>query len=282
MSSAPSKRDRVLVLGAVACGPQAPQAKLAIERRSEPRWRRASRRRPTATSPTAQRRRRRPRSISRSSIAATIDELDRATAHRRRSTSSAIASPPRASRCAPRGSRIIAATMPMRARCSRARRPPPTKPRSTRSSRALARRARRAAGRSRNDRRAAAAHRAATPRSARELRAAIELAPPDGTKWLFLDTRGEPDGAAAAVETAAREGRGRDPRPRRHARGDRRGARGVAARRSRSALLAPADGADPSAGVFRLVGSPADEGRAVARARAGRQLPDRRRVRAAR
>jgi outer membrane PBP1 activator LpoA protein len=29
-------------------------------------------------------------------------------------------------------------------------------------------------------------------------------------------------------------------------------------------LLAPDDGADPSAGVFRLVGSPADEGRAVA------------------
>ncbi len=29
-------------------------------------------------------------------------------------------------------------------------------------------------------------------------------------------------------------------------------------------LLAPADGADPAAGVFRMVGSPADEGRAVA------------------
>src|SRR6267142_1801645 len=39
-----------------------------------------------------------------------------------------------------------------------------------------------------------------------ELRAAIELAPADGAKWLFLDTRGEPEGATAAIETAVQRG----------------------------------------------------------------------------
>jgi len=39
-----------------------------------------------------------------------------------------------------------------------------------------------------------------------ELRAAIELAPATGTSWLFLDTRGEPDGAVAAVEQAYAKG----------------------------------------------------------------------------
>jgi plasmid stability protein len=39
-----------------------------------------------------------------------------------------------------------------------------------------------------------------------ELRAAIELAPPDGASWLFLDTRGEPDAAIAAVDTAFARG----------------------------------------------------------------------------
>ena len=39
-----------------------------------------------------------------------------------------------------------------------------------------------------------------------ELRAAIELAPVQGTRWLFLDTRGEPDGAAAAVDAAIAHG----------------------------------------------------------------------------
>jgi ABC-type branched-subunit amino acid transport system substrate-binding protein len=97
-----------------------------------------------------------------------------------------------------------------------------------------------------------------------EIKAAIELAPPDSTKWLFLDTRGEPDAAAAAVDTARKKGALAilGPVGTREA---------IAAAREAAqdaipiALLAPADGADPAAGVFRLVGSPADEGRAVAR-----------------
>jgi len=94
-----------------------------------------------------------------------------------------------------------------------------------------------------------------------ELRTAIELVP--DVKWRFLDTRGEPDGAAAAVDAAVRAGAVAilGPVGTREA---------VAAAREAAvhdvpiALLAPADGADPSAGVFRLVTSPADEGRAVA------------------
>ncbi|HET9622171.1 MAG TPA: penicillin-binding protein activator [Kofleriaceae bacterium] len=96
-----------------------------------------------------------------------------------------------------------------------------------------------------------------------ELRAAIELAPASGTRWLFLDTHGTPDGAAAAVDQA-------------HARGaiavlgpvGQREA--IAAARAATlhglpiALLAPGDGGDAAAGVFRVVDSPADEARAVA------------------
>ncbi|HEX5059930.1 MAG TPA: penicillin-binding protein activator [Kofleriaceae bacterium] len=118
-----------------------------------------------------------------------------------------------------------------------------------------------------------------------ELRAAIELVPPDGSpttpgagvnpapsisgpkgkaKWLFIDTKGEPDGAAAAVDTAAQKGAVAilGPVGTREA---------VAAARAASlhgipiALLAPSDGADPAAGVFRLVSSPGDEARAVAK-----------------
>jgi branched-chain amino acid transport system substrate-binding protein len=104
-----------------------------------------------------------------------------------------------------------------------------------------------------------------------ELRAAIELVSADGgapgkvkAKWLFLDTKGEPDGAVAAVEAAAQKGAVAilGPVGTREA---------IAAARAASlhdipiALLAPADGADPAAGVFRLVGSPADEARAVAK-----------------
>src|SRR5262245_48291892 len=37
-----------------------------------------------------------------------------------------------------------------------------------------------------------------------ELKAAIELVPK--TKWVFIDTKGEPDGAVAAVETAEKKG----------------------------------------------------------------------------
>jgi len=97
-----------------------------------------------------------------------------------------------------------------------------------------------------------------------ELRAAIELAPPSGTRWLMLDTHGTPEGAAAAVETAAARGAVGilGPVGQREA---------VAAARVAAlhglpiALLAPADGAEPGAGVFRVVASAADEGRAVAR-----------------
>jgi ABC-type branched-subunit amino acid transport system substrate-binding protein len=97
-----------------------------------------------------------------------------------------------------------------------------------------------------------------------ELRTAISLAPPDGTSWMFLDTKGEPDAAAAAVEQAAAKGAVAilGPVGTREA---------ISAARAASlhgipiGLLAPADGADAASGVFRLVNSPADEGRAVAR-----------------
>jgi ABC-type branched-subunit amino acid transport system substrate-binding protein len=97
-----------------------------------------------------------------------------------------------------------------------------------------------------------------------ELRAAIQLAPPNGTKWLFLDTRGEPAGAAAAVETAVAKGAIGILGPV----GEREAvaaARAAALRKIPIALLAPADGADPTAGVFRMIDSPGDEARFVAR-----------------
>ncbi|HTL33013.1 MAG TPA: penicillin-binding protein activator [Kofleriaceae bacterium] len=97
-----------------------------------------------------------------------------------------------------------------------------------------------------------------------EFRTAIELAPSEGVSWLFIDTKGEPDGAVAAVEQAWKKGAVGilGPVGTREA---------TAAARAASlhglpiGLLAPADGADAASGVFRLVGSPADEGRAVAR-----------------
>jgi ABC-type branched-subunit amino acid transport system substrate-binding protein len=93
-----------------------------------------------------------------------------------------------------------------------------------------------------------------------ELRAAIELVP---AKWQFLDTRGEPDGAIAAVDAAVAKGAvaivgpvgGRESLA---------AARAASQRELPIALLGPQDGADPASGVFRLVDSPADEGRAVA------------------
>jgi branched-chain amino acid transport system substrate-binding protein len=97
-----------------------------------------------------------------------------------------------------------------------------------------------------------------------ELRAAIQLAPPNGTKWLFLDTRGEPAGAVAAVEMAVTKGAIGILGPV----GEREAvaaARVAALRRIPIALLAPADGADPAAGVFRMIDSPGDEARFVAR-----------------
>ncbi len=105
-----------------------------------------------------------------------------------------------------------------------------------------------------------------------ELRAAIELAPAEGTTWSFLDTRGEPEGAAAAVETAAKRGAIAilGPVGTREAIA---AARAAALRQIPIGLLAPADGADPAAGVFRLVESPADEGRAVAQLAAADNFP---------
>ncbi|HLL25201.1 MAG TPA: penicillin-binding protein activator, partial [Kofleriaceae bacterium] len=105
-----------------------------------------------------------------------------------------------------------------------------------------------------------------------ELRAAIQLAPTEGTKWLFVDTKGEADGAAAAVEQADAKGAIAILGPV----GEREAisaARAASLRGIPIALLAPADGADPSAGVFRVVDSPADEGRAVARLAAADSFP---------
>jgi ABC-type branched-subunit amino acid transport system substrate-binding protein len=105
-----------------------------------------------------------------------------------------------------------------------------------------------------------------------ELRLAIQLAPAAGTSWLFLDTRGEADAAAAAVGEAIARGAIAILGPV----GDR---EAIAAARAAAlggipiALLAPADGADPASGVFRAVGSPADEGRAVARLAAAQGFP---------
>jgi ABC-type branched-subunit amino acid transport system substrate-binding protein len=105
-----------------------------------------------------------------------------------------------------------------------------------------------------------------------ELKAAIQLAPSEGATWLFLDTKGEPDAATAAIETAYAKGAIAILGPV----GEREAiaaARAASLRQLPIALLAPADGADASAGVFRLVDSPADEGRAVARIAAEDNFP---------
>ncbi len=105
-----------------------------------------------------------------------------------------------------------------------------------------------------------------------ELRAAIELAPAAGATWLFLDTQGDVDGAVAAVETAVARGALGilGPVGEREAVAS---ARAAALRGIPIALLAPSDGADPGAGVFRMVGSAADEARAVARLAANEHYP---------
>ena len=115
----------------------------------------------------------------------------------------------------------------------------------------------------------------------KELKLAIELAPAGGARRIFLDTLGEPAGAAAAVERAAAQGAVALLGP-----------VGVheaeaAARRAVEldlpiALLAPGDGADPDAGVFRLVGSPESEARAAAAIALALNTPDRRGAGAAR
>lgn len=105
-----------------------------------------------------------------------------------------------------------------------------------------------------------------------ELRAAIELAPAGGARWLFVDTRGSAEGAVAAVDVAAGKGAVGilGPVGRREAVA---AARAAVLRGLPIALLAPADGADPAAGVFRVVASSADEGRAVARLAAQDSFP---------
>jgi ABC-type branched-subunit amino acid transport system substrate-binding protein len=105
-----------------------------------------------------------------------------------------------------------------------------------------------------------------------ELRAAIELAPAAGTRWLYLDTHGSADGAAAAVDVAVARGAIGilGPVGQREAIA---AARVAALHGVPIGLLAPADGADPGAGVFRLVASPADEGRAVAQLAAQDSFP---------
>ncbi len=96
-----------------------------------------------------------------------------------------------------------------------------------------------------------------------DLRLAIELAPLAGAKRVFFDTRGEAAGASAAVDRAAAAGAIAILGPV--------GLREAEAAALRAvtlglpiALLAPGDGADPDAGVFRLVGSPEREAVAAA------------------
>jgi ABC-type branched-subunit amino acid transport system substrate-binding protein len=105
-----------------------------------------------------------------------------------------------------------------------------------------------------------------------ELRAAVEIAPAGGARWLFLDTRGTAEGAAAAVDAAAGKGAVGilGPVGQREAIA---AARVAVLRGLPIALLAPADGADPAAGVFRMVASSADEGRAAARLAAQDSFP---------
>jgi len=105
-----------------------------------------------------------------------------------------------------------------------------------------------------------------------ELRAAIELAPARGARWWFVDTKGTAEGAAAAAEAAVARGvvGMLGPVGQREAINAAR----VAARYGVPiGLLAPGDGADPAAGVFRLVASPGDEARAVARLAAEDSFP---------
>jgi ABC-type branched-subunit amino acid transport system substrate-binding protein len=98
-----------------------------------------------------------------------------------------------------------------------------------------------------------------------ELRLAIEAAPVGGARRVFLDTRGEEVGAAAAVDAAAGQGALAILGPV--------GVKESAAASARAtalglpiATLSPADvpAAEPGAAVFRLAESPAGEARAAA------------------
>jgi len=105
-----------------------------------------------------------------------------------------------------------------------------------------------------------------------ELKTAVQVAPAEGATWLFVDTKGEPEGAVAAVESAYAKGAIAILGPA----GEREGlaaARAAALRGIPIGLLAPGDGADVGAGVFRMVESPADEGRWVAKLAADENYP---------
>lgn len=96
-----------------------------------------------------------------------------------------------------------------------------------------------------------------------ELKLAIELAPAGGARRIFLDTQGDPAGAVAAIDRAMAQKAVAVLGPVGVREGE------AAARRAAEvglpiALLAPGDGADSEAGVFRLVGSPEAEARAAA------------------
>ncbi len=106
----------------------------------------------------------------------------------------------------------------------------------------------------------------------RELQIAIELAPADGARRVVIDTAGDPARAAIAVDEAAAAGAVAILGPVGVREAD------AAARRAAElglpiALLAPADGADPRAGVFRLVDSPESEARAAAQFAADLGVP---------
>ncbi|MBA3464060.1 MAG: penicillin-binding protein activator, partial [Deltaproteobacteria bacterium] len=105
-----------------------------------------------------------------------------------------------------------------------------------------------------------------------ELKIAIQLAQAPGTTWKFIDTKGEPDGAVAAVDAALAAGAVAilGPVGQREAIA---AARQASLRQIPIALLAPSDGGDPAAGVFRMVDSAADEGRAAARLAAADSFP---------
>ena len=102
----------------------------------------------------------------------------------------------------------------------------------------------------------------------REIRAAIEIAGAGaagrGARLRFLDTRGEAELAARRVEEASEAGAIAVLGPVGVAEGD------AAAARARAlglpiALLAPGEGADPAAGVFRLMTSPEHDAAEAAR-----------------
>jgi ABC-type branched-subunit amino acid transport system substrate-binding protein len=95
---------------------------------------------------------------------------------------------------------------------------------------------------------------------------------PRGTTLVTFDTTGEPDGAIAAVDAAIAGRAIAIVGPI----GDREclaAARRAAERGIPIGLLAPADGADPGSGVFRLVSSPADEARMAVWLAAGDSYP---------